>query len=384
MTDGVSNYISGETYFFRDHSQIDLLRLNILPELIARRRHAKSLRLWSAGCSTGEEAYSLAMLVDLLLPDRTGWDILILGSDINQQALLKANRGRYGAWSFRLVPPLLQEQYFRRENNEWEIVQSIHRMVTFRAGDLCAPFSDPIFQHMDLILCRNVFVYFDSEKINYIAEKLSASLREGGYLITGHTELIGHRINNLQSRLFTGGVVYQRVAALTEAAKKLPEQPVSVLPAPPVRFASHEPIPTILSSSTDPPETELLMTAQSLADRGEYAQAEQICRELLIVTPLNAELYFLLAQLAQLRGHFEKARELLDKTIYLDPDNVAAHLELAALCERAENMLRAKTLQRAALNIVCKLPGDMEIKPYGTTAADMVQWLSYESDASLR
>ena len=88
---------SGETYFFRDHGQFDLLRLRLLPELIERRRGARTLRLWSAGCASGEEAYSLAMLVDMLLPERDDWDILILGSDIDAAALAKARRGQLWA-----------------------------------------------------------------------------------------------------------------------------------------------------------------------------------------------------------------------------------------------------------------------------------------------
>jgi chemotaxis protein methyltransferase CheR len=83
---------NGETYFLRDHGQFDLLRLRLLPELIERRRNAKTLRLWSAGCSSGEEAYSLAMLLDMLLPKRDDWNIFILGSDIDESALAKARR----------------------------------------------------------------------------------------------------------------------------------------------------------------------------------------------------------------------------------------------------------------------------------------------------
>ena len=152
---------SGETYFFRDHGQFDLLRLRLLPELIERRRGAKTLRLWSAGCASGEEAYSLAMLVDMLLPERDGWDILILGSDIDQTALAKARRGHYGQWSFRMVPPALQQRYFQRKGDEWALDERIRRMVTFRAGDLIGePFPgsgiaghgpDPVPQRVHLL-----------------------------------------------------------------------------------------------------------------------------------------------------------------------------------------------------------------------------------------
>src|SRR3989338_5158760 len=105
-------FTTGETFFLRDHGQFDLLRLRLLPELIERHRHDQTLRLWSAGCASGEEVYSLAMLLDMLLPERGGWDILILGTDIDAKAIAKARRGRYGKWSFRMVPPEIQQRYF--------------------------------------------------------------------------------------------------------------------------------------------------------------------------------------------------------------------------------------------------------------------------------
>src|SRR3989338_4632147 len=105
-------FTTGETFFFRDHGQFDLLRLRLLPELIARQRGSKTLRLWSAGCASGEEVYSLAMLVDMLLPERGEWDILILGTDIDSKAIAKARRGHYGKWSFRMVSPEIQQRYF--------------------------------------------------------------------------------------------------------------------------------------------------------------------------------------------------------------------------------------------------------------------------------
>ncbi|MFA6311055.1 MAG: protein-glutamate O-methyltransferase CheR [Sterolibacterium sp.] len=204
---------NGETYFFRDHGQFDLLRLRLLPALIESRRRARTLRLWSAGCASGEEAYSLAMLVDMLLPERDGWSILILGSDIDETALAKARRGRYGQWSFRMTPPMLRQRYFRRTGDEWALDERIRCMVTFHVVDLIGePFPGGELQDMDLILCRNVFIYFGAEVVSTVARKLARALSKGGYLMSGHTELIGHRLPDMQSRLFVEGVVYQRVA----------------------------------------------------------------------------------------------------------------------------------------------------------------------------
>jgi len=362
--------INNETYFFRDHGQFDLLRLRLLPELLERRRAAKNLRLWSAGCASGEEAYSLAMLVDMLLPERDGWDIHILGSDIDQAALAKARAGRYGQWSFRMVPPVLRQRYFQRSGDQWALDERIRRMVSFRAADLIGEsFPGGELQDMDLILCRNVFIYFDASAVAAVANKLANALSEGGYLMAGHTELIGHCVRNLRSRLFAEGVVYQRAAPTPLEIPRLPRS------APPPPLAQRAP-------RAAPPATpsinvvDLLATARKFADRGDYERAEQTCRQALAATPLAVGPHFLLAQLAQFKGNFEQAGELLDKTLYLDPHCVAAYLEQAALCERAENLPRAQTLRRAALDIVRTLPGDQVIEPYETTAAEMARWLA--------
>jgi chemotaxis protein methyltransferase CheR len=368
MNDRVSQ-LNGETYYFRDHGQFDLLFLRLLPELIERRSGERKLRLWSAGCSTGEEPYSIALLLDQLLPEREGWDILILGSDIDPAALEKARLGRYGAWSFRMMPPLPHQQYFHRQGDVWELDARIRRMVTFRPLDLIGDvYPGGEIHDMDLILCRNVLIYFAADAVDRVACKLTGALNQGGYLLTGHTELIGHRVRELQSRLFPEGVVYQRAAPAPVARPPAPwsaARPASLPPRPPLAPA---PLPAL--RATD------LAGARAHADRGEYQQAEQACRRLLVDTPLAPEPHFLLAQLAQLRSDFDLADELLDKTLYLDPRCVAAYLELAALRERGAPSPRARVLRQVALNLVRELPDDAVIEPYETTAAEISRQLA--------
>jgi chemotaxis protein methyltransferase CheR len=249
--------------------------------------------------------------------------------------------------------------------------------VTFRIGDLIGdPFPGGELQDMDLILCRNVFIYFEAIAVSAVAGKLAGALNEGGYLMTGHTELIGHRLGNMQSRLFAEGVVYQRMVNIAPIVSLPAEIPPAARITPRPGAAQFTPgVPCVPSPAAANVE-DLLATARKFADRGEYASAEQACRQALAIAQLAAGPYFLLAQLAQLRGDFVQAGKLLDKTLYLDPGSVAAHLELAALRERTGNLPRAQTLRRAALAILRALPGDALIEPYETTAAEMAQWIA--------
>lgn len=362
---------NGETYFFRDHGQFDLLRLRLVPELIQRRTPEKSLRLWSAGCASGEEAYSLAMLVDMLLPNRSDWNVLIIGSDINPAALAKARLGRYGSWSFRALPPNLKHRYFRQDGEAWTLDEAIRDMVNFRGIDLIkTPFPDNQLRDMDLVLCRNVFIYFDADTVTAVANKLAASIREGGYLMTGHAELTASKPRDMQSRLFAESVVYQRLAPQPPVPAP---PPIERMPPPPPKETCQRPR---MPAPEEPNTEELLASARILADRGEYDSAEQCCQRALSLGPLKAEPYFLLAQMAQLKGDFGRAIQWLEKTLYLDPGCVAASLELAALYERAENLPRARALRRSALETIRSLPADETIEPYETTAKDFAQWLA--------
>ncbi|MBI4531305.1 MAG: chemotaxis protein CheR [Candidatus Latescibacteria bacterium] len=204
----------GESYFFRDEGQFALLRNSVLPELIERNIRRRSLRIWSAGCSSGEEPYSLAVLVSEALGGRGDWKVVILGTDINREALEKARRGVYSEWSFRMVEPGLRVRYFHRRGDEWELDMRIREMVTFRSMNILKdPFPDLAsdLHSLDLILCRNVFIYFDRDAVSPVLRKFEETLHEGGYLITGHGELHGQKLGRLRTRVFSESVVYQRI-----------------------------------------------------------------------------------------------------------------------------------------------------------------------------
>ncbi len=209
-----------ESYFMRDRGQFDLLKKVILPELIDRKRKLQNalgivptLRLWSAGCSTGEEPYSLAILLKQLISDWPQWKILILGTDINEKVIEKAQQGVYSPWSFRLVDPQVQKQYFNQRQIEWEISRELRQSVNFSCVNLIADDFPNIYKNIynfDLILCRNVFVYFEHQYISLVLKKFAKTLRAGGYLMTGHAEVHGQIMNEFLPKVFPESIVYQR------------------------------------------------------------------------------------------------------------------------------------------------------------------------------
>jgi chemotaxis protein methyltransferase CheR len=194
VLDVLANHITiNETYFFREKRIFEILEWQILPQLLASRRSGdRRLRIWSAGCASGEEAYSIAMLLHRVLPDKHDWQITILATDISQRALHRAEQGVYGQWSFRGTPSWLVEKYFSRGKGDRLAIQPwIKEMVTFSYLNLAAdPFPSPInnTSAMDIIFCRNVLMYFTQAVIIRVVENFSAALVEGGWLAVSPAE----------------------------------------------------------------------------------------------------------------------------------------------------------------------------------------------------
>jgi chemotaxis protein methyltransferase CheR len=203
-----------ESYFFRDKEQFSLLRDRILPELIQSKENNKTLRICSAGCSTGEEPLSLAILLKELIPDPEQWNLMILGVDINQEALKKAKQGIYTPWSLRSIDPEIRERYFLHSNNQYCLDMQIRQMVKFKYINLVKDSfnEDNEMIDIDLIICRNVFIYFEASAIAKILDKFNQILQPLGYLITGHTELFGQDLSHFETKLFPESLVYIKKA----------------------------------------------------------------------------------------------------------------------------------------------------------------------------
>ena len=389
---------TGETYFFRDKGQFALLKEKILPELIERRKAERSLRLWSAACATGEEAYSLAMLLDELLPQQADWNLLILGTDINSQAIKKARRGIYTPWSFRMVEAGLQQKYFRPHKDAWELDARIRGRVKFCSGNLLMDkFPDPAsdLHDMDLILCRNTFIYFEPSVVARIAAKLADTLAQGGYLVTAHGELHAHQVKGLRTRMFPESVAYQKIVecGLRIADWKAPSPrvpvliPQSAIPIPQLNTPqSAIPIPQLNTPQSAIPIPQLnvpqsnIESAWTQANLGDLDGAAQSCREAIKIDSFHAEPYHLLALIAQERGDVAEARNLLKQVIYLDPAFIAAYLELGEIYAREGDTLRAQKMRAAAHGILKTLSSDTPVAALGgSTAGEILLYLEKQN-----
>ena len=180
-----------ETYFFRDKAPFDQFRNVMLPKLIASRQNEKRIRIWSAAASTGQEAYSLAMIADEFAPKMPGWKIEIIGTDLSDGVLDKARKGVYSQFEVqRGLPTPMLLRHFNQIGDAWQISEQMRSKVTFRQLNLLSDFSS--LGRFDIIYCRNVLIYFDAPRKTDILTRLSRQLSPDGFLLLGASEsLIG-------------------------------------------------------------------------------------------------------------------------------------------------------------------------------------------------
>lgn len=203
---------TNETYFFREKYQLDAFANEVLPELHERFRQRRRLVLWSAGCSTGEEVYSLAMLVH-----ETGlfrdWEVRIFGSDISRRVVQHARRAVYGDASFRALPEQY-EQYFTGVRGKRQVVPSIRALCHFGHLNLLDRDRAAIVGAVDAIFCRNVLIYFDDEARSEVVQTFYERLVPGGYLFLGHSESLLRTTSDFELVHLSSDLVYRRPQAI--------------------------------------------------------------------------------------------------------------------------------------------------------------------------
>lgn len=198
-----------ETYFFREQNQLKTFSEEILPELKDINKDKKRLRVWSAGCSTGEEPYTIAILV-LEKGYFHNWNIEIFGSDINQRVLQTARSGIYRKNSFRATEPYFLRKYFREEDNISRISDNVKQYVNFSHLNLLDPFKVKLVGTVDVIFCRNVLIYFDYPSRKKVIDMFYERLADGGYLLLGHAESLINISTAFSLRHFKYDMVYQK------------------------------------------------------------------------------------------------------------------------------------------------------------------------------
>jgi len=207
----VDNLTTNETYFFRESAQLKAFSDEILPELRSRSTGKKSLRIWSAGCSTGEEPYTIAIL---LLESGTwwrDWQVEIMGSDINQRVLHTARKGMYKKGSHRATPPDMLQKYFIDEGKgDYRIIDAVRQLVSFSYVNLLDPYKTSLIRDVDIIFCRNVIIYFDRNTKKKVIETFHDKLQEGGYLLLGHSESLINISTAFTLRTLKNDMVYQK------------------------------------------------------------------------------------------------------------------------------------------------------------------------------
>lgn len=320
----VSTLTIGETYFFRDDKMFQILKDHLLPELLER--SSKSLRIWSAACCTGEEIYSIAILLKQLLPHPEGWSVKLVGSDINPAFLKKANSGIYKKWSFRSTPKKILETYFTAQSDGWfKVNDSIRSMVEFRHLNLIED-SFP-FSEMDLILCNNVLIYFSPKQIQKVVHKLGKSLLKGGYFITSAIEVPYIQEPDLQRKSLEHRTLFKK--ELPAKQEKTPEiAPVS----PPVKpKRTVKPLPPLLKRPKALSIKDYENNIEELANEGEILNALKLCDEALDHYSVEALFHYLKGVLYQELEQPDGAVKAMKEAIFLDPQFVVAHYTLGNL-----------------------------------------------------
>ena len=407
----------GETYFFREPGHFALLRKTIVPEFRARARKDQKFRAWSAACSTGEETYSIAIALR-----EEGVTAEVVGTDVSRARLSAARRGEYRAWSFRGVPEATIARYFKRDDDAFVLAPDVRRDVDFRYLNLasdCYPELASGVWGMDLILCRNVLIYFDRDTIAHVAKSLLASLSDEGWLMLGATDPPLHDFVNCEVVQTASGLAYRhfkgtkfrsiRGPGIASAKPALlPVSPnIPATFAPPHTEPAATPLPTTVPSQvqlassgitpalpSQPSATagqllaaayakrdyeraivlgapaiaderaapcDFVLYVRALANLGHLEDAGRVCATALDRYRDFPELHYLHAVLVAQTGQFAESARAAKRAIYLDRGMIVAHLALGAALARSgdgEGALRAFAASERLLSV---LPADASV-----------------------
>ncbi len=370
----------GETYFVREPLVFDVLRHRVLPDLIASRQGGeRRLRLWSAACSTGEEAYSLAIVLREVLPDPGNWAVTILATDINPHSVRQAEEGVFAEWSFRNAPAGFKGQYFRLVGpGRYEILPEIRKMVTFGCLNLAQDVYPSLRNEtnaMDVILCRNVLMYFTVDQAERVVCKLSHALIEGGWLVVSPGDALMVRPVELVAVDVPEARLFRKQSDPTCMADRLPpgDPPAGLWEAeesPRLCFDEARQLYELgryaeasdrlsLAAPREPASPAVCrLLAQSLANQGRLNEALLWCQRETEMSKSDPDCHYLRATILMEQGDGLNAARALRQALCLDPDFVPAHLALGNLNRTKGRVDVARRHYRHALRALADHPRD--------------------------
>lgn len=362
-----------ETHFFRNPPQVRALRKHVLPELLRQAGEQRRLRIWSAGCSTGEEPYTIAMLLRELLTPASGWDVRVIATDISTQALAAAHTARYTERAFVMTDPVDRQRFFYLDTDQggYVVRDEVRELVEFRHHNLVrepVPFEPG---ELDLILCRNVTIYFDRTTTKRLMQRLHGCLRPGGYLFLGHAETLWQVSDDFALVPLGDAFVYRRADPTAERRAILPDRRTENEPRPTRADRRRGPVdrrlaPVTVTTSDEPadmsspvaPEVDPLVDVRTAVAEGRYDDAARLAAEVTAATPLRGEAHYLHGLALGNLGRDAEAVVVLRKAVYLDPDDGFAHFLLAHSLGRTGEPRAAALSYRAAATTLGRRPLD--------------------------
>lgn len=391
----------GETFFFRHAEQFAALRDVILPELILHNAGRRALRIWSAGCAVGAEPYSIAILLERQLGQAMrDWTVDIVGSDINRHALAQAREGLFTDWALRGMPAAERAQDFMPMSNRrhWRIADRHRRRVRFVQHNLLSlppEGRSADWSAFDLILCRNVLIYFSADRIAPTLSALAHCLAPHGWLMVGHSDAIAALPRGLRVIELAGTMAFRPpTAAPTAPAATSAAPAVAALPTAPAQDAALDALdrrpadvaglcrsvprapPASVATAPSPKVRAAVPLAviRALADAGRLMEAAEACAAAIATNPLDARLHFYDGVIAQAAGRPRDAEAALRRAVYLSGDMVMAHYHLGLLLLDGPGKAAGRRSMAEVIKLCNSLPDDARVpESDGLTPGEVVE-----------
>ncbi|NTU94589.1 MAG: hypothetical protein HGA83_04005 [Bacteroidales bacterium] len=379
-----SHLTIGETYFFREKPAMNLFIKMIMPEVIRRaEKEKRAIKIWSAGCSSGEEPYSLAIIIKENFPELSPSDFSIMATDISPKAINKAISGIYTEWSFRETPDNIRKKYFLNNNGTWSISPDIKRLVNFTYLNLAKDsYTNQLTEaiNVDIIFCRNVLMYLSPGIINKAAENFYNCLNDGGWFITSQVELNDEYFSPFDKVYFDSGVFYKKNVS-GKRGKKAPYKnyideillkthSVGIKPERKItkdinretkgKFIARQNISPLSDETENDLEklylegkykecitaclkiTEkgkddhnlLSLLAKCYANSGNYKQAVIVLDKLVSSGLSDEDIFYLYGTVLHEQNDIKKAKDAFKKGLYLNPDHLLSHLMMGNIMNR--------------------------------------------------